>query len=68
MATIASIFLLLLAAYLALGLLFAIPFLWVGIKKVDHSAANPSFALRLILLPGTIAFWPILLTKWIKAN
>lgn len=53
--------------YLFIGLLFAIPFLIRWIVLVDESAEGTSFAFRLLLLPGTIVFWPVLLRKYLKA-
>ncbi|MEM8901122.1 MAG: hypothetical protein AAGC85_23635 [Bacteroidota bacterium] len=54
--------------YLLLGILFAIPFLIIGIHKVDEAAKGGSFWLRLILFPATIFFWPTLLRKWIASR
>ncbi len=61
---IAPIFLILLAAYLACGLVFAIPFALVGVKKIDPHAAHGSWGFRLLVIPGTMAFWPLLLRRW----
>ena len=56
-----------LAGYLAAGGLFALAFLSRGISKVDPDAANSGWGLRLLWLPGTIAFWPVLLMKWVRS-
>jgi len=61
---IAAIFLILLGAYLACGLVFAIPFALVGVKKIDPHAAHGSWGFRLLVIPGTMAFWPLLLRRW----
>ena len=63
---ISSIFLLLLAIYFACGFLFAIPFIFAGVKKVDPHAAPGSWGFRLLIIPGTLAFWPLLLRRWLK--
>ena len=62
---IAAVFLILLGAYLACGLVFAIPFALVGVKKIDPHAAHGSWGFRLLVIPGTMAFWPLLLRRWL---
>ena len=61
---IAAVFLILLGAYLACGLAFAIPFALVGVKKIDPHAAHGSWGFWLLVIPGTMAFWPLLLRRW----
>jgi hypothetical protein len=61
---IAAASLILLGAYLACGLVFAIPFAFVGVKKIDLHAAHGSWGFRLLVIPGTMAFWPLLLRRW----
>ncbi len=61
---IAAIFLILLGAYMACGLVFAIPFALVGVKKIDPHAAHGSWGFRLLVIPGAMAFWPLLLRRW----
>ena len=53
---IATVFLILLGAYLVCGLAFAIPFALVGVKKIDPHAAHGSWGFRLLVIPGTTAF------------
>ncbi len=50
--------------YLLAGAMFAVFFLGKGIEKVDTASRGSGFGFRLILLPGTIALWPLLLNKW----
>jgi len=61
---IAAVFLIALGAYLACGLAFAIPFALAGAKRIDPHAAHGSWGFRLLIIPGTIAFWPLLLKRW----
>jgi hypothetical protein len=63
-----EIILLLVAAYLGAGLLFAIGFLFWGIEKVDEGAAHASIGFRIIILPGLMVFWPVLLKKWLHEH
>ena len=63
---IAAVFLILLGSYLVVGLLFAIPFALLGVKKIDPHAAQGTWGFRLLIIPGTLAFWPLLLRRWAK--
>ena len=61
---IAAAFVILLGIYLACGLVFAIPFALIGLKRIDPHAAHGSWGFRLLIVPGTMAFWPLLLHRW----
>jgi hypothetical protein len=63
---IAAAFLILLGIYLACGLVFAVPFALVGVRRIDPHAAQGSWGFRLLIIPGTMAFWPLLLLRWTK--
>lgn len=52
--------------YLTLGALFVIPFLLKGITKVDEGAHGGTIGFKIIIIPGVIVFWPVLLNKWKK--
>jgi hypothetical protein len=54
--------------YLAAGVLFAVFFLNKGIQKMDTAAHGSGWGFRLIILPGVIVFWPVLLNKWRKVK
>ena len=53
--------------YLVLGLLFVIPFLVKGLTKVDEGAHGGTIGFKIIIIPGVIVFWPVLLSKWIRS-
>ena len=53
------------ALYGALGFLFALAFLSVGIGRIDPGARTSGLGFRLIILPGVIALWPLMLVRWI---
>jgi hypothetical protein len=55
----------LLAAYLGLGFLFAIPFALVGAQRIDPHAAHGSWGFRILIFPGTIFLWPLLARRWL---
>jgi membrane protein implicated in regulation of membrane protease activity len=61
---IAAGFLILLGLYLACGILFAMAFALSGVKRVDAHAAQGSWGFRLLIIPGAMAFWPLLLRRW----
>jgi hypothetical protein len=61
---IAATLLILFAVYLSCGLVFTIPFVLVGVGKIDPHAAHGSWAFRLMIIPGTIMLWPLLARRW----
>ena len=63
---IPAIFLIPAGVYLAGGLMFAVPFVLFGVKRIDPHAAQGSWGFRLLIIPGTMAFWPLLLRRWLK--
>ena len=63
-----EIILTIVVVYLALGVLFLIPFLIKGISKVDEGAHGSTIGFKIIIIPGVIVFWLVLLRKWMKAN
>jgi len=60
----AAAFLIVLGTYAACGLIFAIAFALFGAKKIDPHAANGSWGFRLLIIPGSMALWPLLLKRW----
>jgi len=52
--------------YLLCGVAFAIPFVLVGVRKIDPHAAHGSWGFRLLIIPGTIFLWPLLAWRWLK--
>jgi hypothetical protein len=55
-----------LGVYAGLGVLFAVPFAFRGVERIDPSAKGASWGFRLIILPGAIALWPMLLRRWLR--
>ncbi|WP_276500346.1 hypothetical protein [Terrimonas pollutisoli] len=64
--TIVYIILIIVAIYLLAGLAFAIPFVIKGVTQIDESAIGSKWGFRVIIIPGVIVFWPMLLKKWMK--
>jgi hypothetical protein len=61
---IAAIALILFGVYLACGFLFALPFVFLGVGRIDPHATHGSWGFRLLIIPGATALWPILLRRW----
>lgn len=54
--------------YLIAGVGFALLFLSVLIKVVDEAVLNSPWTFRILLFPGCVVFWPLLLRKYLKAR
>lgn len=50
--------------YAAVGLVFAVAFVLRGAARVDPQAVGGSWGFRLAILPGVVAFWPVLARRW----
>jgi hypothetical protein len=53
-----------LAVYASLGLVFAVPFVWSGVQRLDSEAQGSGIGFRLLILPGVAALWPMFLYRW----
>ena len=61
---IANSFVVLFAVYLGLGFIFALFFVTIGAGKIDPTAKAGTLGFRLLIIPGTIAFWQLLARRW----
>ncbi len=52
--------------YVAIGLVFALLFVGVGVDKLDPAAKGAPLAFRLLIIPGAAALWPVLLRRWVR--
>jgi tetrahydromethanopterin S-methyltransferase subunit E len=50
------------------GLAFAIPFLIFWSGWLDPGAKTGSFGFRLMILPGVVALWPLLVVKTFRGR
>lgn len=66
MNTVISIFLLLLSLYFVLGILVALYMVFFGATKLDPLMKETKKAVRVLLFPGIVATWPLLLVKFLK--
>jgi hypothetical protein len=53
--------------YLLSGFVFALVFVTRGADKIDEAAHESGPGFKIIIIPGTMVFWPVLLKKWLKA-
>lgn len=64
---IISVILIIAFIYLLIGVLF-VPFFYIkGIRHIDETVNGSSIGFYIIIGPGVIVFWPVLLRKWRKA-
>jgi len=54
-------------AYAAAGGVLASLFLTIGIDRIDP-AARGSIAFRVLLIPGLVLLWPIVLARWVQLH
>jgi phosphoglycerol transferase MdoB-like AlkP superfamily enzyme len=59
----ATIFLAGLVFYLAAGLLIGVAFVVAGVTVVQP--APVTIGARMLLLPGAVALWPLVLSRWL---
>ncbi len=62
----AELILLVVVSYLAVGLVFGLAFVAVGVTRLDPAARGTSASFRLLILPGSVALWPLLAAKWVR--
>ena len=58
--------LMVLGAYLALGVGFAVAFAAWGVQVIDPAGRGMPVSARLMILPGAMALWPLVLVKWLR--
>jgi hypothetical protein len=54
-------------AYLIVGVVFAIAFVVRGAGQVDPAALGAPIGFRVLIFPGSVALWPVLLLKWVRS-
>ncbi len=58
----------LIGIYIVAGIVAAVPIVLFGIMRLDPAARGSSRLFRLMILPGVIAFWPLLLGRWFSGR
>jgi hypothetical protein len=51
--------------YLLAGVLFAVPFVSRGVGKLDPRASGAGAGFRVLIFPGVVALWPLVLHRWL---
>lgn len=54
--------------YVAAGLLVGLGFVLRGVNRVDAVARDSPMVFRMVILPGCVGLWPVVLWMWIKAG
>jgi len=57
-----------LTIYLALGVVFALPFVFWGIQRIDPAAEGGTWGFRLLTVPASAALWPLLLARLLRGG
>ena len=65
---IAVLFVDALSLYVLLGVVFAVAFVSVGVKRIDSQAVGTGVGFRVLIFPGSVALWPLLLRRWASGN
>jgi hypothetical protein len=55
-------------AYALLGILVALCMMLGGLKRIDTNAARAPLQAKLLITPGMIALWPLVLRRWLGAK
>lgn len=54
--------------YLLLGFLYYLAFIFKWAAQLDENTKGSGIGFKLLILPGTLALWPVLYWKWKKRN
>jgi hypothetical protein len=54
--------------YSAAGFVFAVVFVLKGVQHMDEEAVGTGWGFRLLIFPGSVAFWPLLLKRWVAGR
>ncbi len=54
--------------YLLCGFVFAMVFVFKGVQMIDEGARDSTLGFKIIIIPASMVFWPLLLVKWVKAR
>ncbi|HLL28103.1 MAG TPA: hypothetical protein VKT73_10735 [Xanthobacteraceae bacterium] len=66
--SIAAILLFALALYVAAGIVIGILFVLFGVTQALAHPIPVSIGARILILPGSIILWPLVLGRWLQAR
>lgn len=55
-------------AYFIIGAVFALLFVTVGISRFDPATRGASIGFRVLIAPGAMALWPVLVRRWMAGR
>lgn len=55
-------------AYAIAGLIFAILFVTLFVKRVDPGAQGWALGFRILIIPGVVAFWPMFAIRLLQGK
>ena len=55
-------------AYVGAGVVVASVFVAVGVGRVDLRAADAGWGFRVLIMPGSVLLWPVVLWRWLQAS
>jgi hypothetical protein len=55
------------AVYAVLGICVALAFVVLGVTRVLPQPATVTIPARVLLLPGAVALWPVVVRRWLLA-
>lgn len=65
---LANILALLVEAWILLGLVAAAALWWRGLAQLDPTTHSGGLGFKLVLLPGMVLLWPLLLWFWFTGS
>lgn len=65
---VASILVLGLELYALAGIVTAVAFLSFGLARLLPSHPQVTLGARILLFPGAVGLWPVIIRRWIKAR
>ena len=66
--TVIEVLVFVLGAYAAIGVPIGVAFAARGVTRVDAAAVGSGVRFRVLILPGSIGLWPVVLGKWLRAS
>ena len=63
---IAELVVLLAEAYVVLGGIFVVLFMLRAAARMDPGLATAPVTMRLLIVPGLVAFWPLFAARWVS--
>jgi len=49
--------------YIVIGVIFALFFVGLGVKRIDPAAEEGTIGFRVLIFPGAVALWPLLMRR-----